>query len=175
MVSRVTKDAGVNRFVWNGLHQSGLPAPPATYQVRLKVGETTLTQPLTVLIDPRIAAGGVTVADLEEQFAHNMRLRELSAAVAQTLTRVRTARTQLASATGADVDRKNRIEAIYEQMVPIPEGVRYAKPGLPQHVSYLAGMTTGVDQKVGRDAIERYAVLKKQHDDIKAELDRILR
>ena len=174
VVSRVTKDAGVNRFVWNGQHQSGLPVPPATYQVRLKVGETTLTQPLTVLIDPRIAAGGVTVADLQEQFAHNMRLRELSAAVAQTLTRVRTARTQLASATGADVDRKNRIEAIYEQMVAIPEGVRYAKPGLPQHVSYLAGMTTGVDQKVGRDAIERYEVLKKQHDDIKAELDRIL-
>ena len=174
VVPRVTKDAGVNRFVWNGQHQSGLSVPPATYHVRLKVGETTLTQPVTVLIDPRIAAGGVTVADLQEQFAHNMRLRELSAAVAQTLTRVRTARTQLANATGADVDRKNRIEAIYEQMVAIPEGVRYAKPGLPQHVSYLAGMTTGVDQKVGRDAIERYAVLKKQHDDIKAELDRIL-
>ena len=175
VASRVTKDAGVNRFVWNGQQQSGLSVPPATYQVRLKVGETTLTQPLTVLIDPRVAAGGVTVADLQEQFAHNMRLRELSAAVAQTLTRVRTARMQLANATGADVDRKNRIEAIYEQMVAIPEGVRYAKPGLPQHVSYLTGMTTGVDQKVGRDAIERYAVLKKQHDDIKAELDRILR
>jgi hypothetical protein len=102
-------------------------------------------------------------------------MRELSTAVAQTLTRVRTARTQLASATGADVDKKNRIEAIYEQMVAIPEGVRYAKPGLPQQVSYLAGMTAGVDQKIGRDATERYAVLKKQHDDIKAELERILR
>jgi hypothetical protein len=174
-VSRVTKDAGVNRFVWNGQHHSGVTAPPATYQVRLKVGETTLTQPLTVLIDPRVAAGGVTVADLQEQFDHNMRMRELSTAVAQTLTRVRTARTQLASATGADVDKKNRIEAIYEQMVAIPEGVRYAKPGLPQQVSYLAGMTAGVDQKIGRDATERYAVLKKQHDDIKAELERILR
>jgi len=174
-VSRVTKDQGINRFVWNVQHQSGLPAPPAAYQARLKVGETTLTVPFNLLIDPRIAAGGVTAADLQEQFDHNTRIRELSTAMTQTVTRVRAAREQLKSATGADVDKKNRVEAIYEQLVAIPEGVRYNKPGLQQHVSYLAGMTTGVDQKIGRDALERYAVLKKQLDDIRAELDRILR
>jgi photosystem II stability/assembly factor-like uncharacterized protein len=174
VISRVTKDAGINRFVWNVQHQSGLTVPPGQYQARLKVGETTLTQPLTVLIDPRIAAEGVTVADLQEQFDHNTRMRELSAAVAQTLTRVRTARTQLATATGADVAKKDRIEAIYEQIVNTPEGIRYNKPGLQSHVSYLAGMTTGVDQKIGRDALERYAALKKQLDDIRAELDRLL-
>ena len=56
-----------------------------------------------------------------------------------------------------------------------PEGVRYNKPGLQSHVNYLAGMTTGVDQKVGRDALERYAVLKKQIDEIKVELEKILK
>jgi len=175
VVSRVTKDAGFNRFVWNVQHSSGLSAPPGAYQFRLKVGETTLTQPINVLIDPRIAAGGVTVADLQEQFDHNTRVRELSAAVAATLTRVRAARAQLANATGADADKKNRVEAIYEQIVNTPEGVRYNKPGLQAHVTYLANLTSGVDQKIGRDAIERYAVLKKQHDEIKAELDRVLR
>jgi hypothetical protein len=35
-------------------------------------------------------------------------------------------------------------------------------------------MTTGADQKIGRDAIERYNVLKKQLDDIRAELDKLL-
>ena len=35
-------------------------------------------------------------------------------------------------------------------------------------------MTTGVDQKIGRDAIERYAVLKKELDALKAELDKLL-
>jgi hypothetical protein len=143
--------------------------------VRLKVGDVTLTQPMTVLIDPRIAADGITVADLQEQFDHNTRMRQLSADVTQVVTRVRTARSQLANATGADVDKKNKIEAIYEQLVNTPEGVRYNKPGLQSHVTYLAGMTTGVDQKVGRDAVERYNVLKKQLDDIKLELDKVLR
>jgi hypothetical protein len=35
-------------------------------------------------------------------------------------------------------------------------------------------MTAGNDQKIGRDALARYTVLKKELDAIKAELDRIL-
>ena len=35
-------------------------------------------------------------------------------------------------------------------------------------------MTTRVDQKVGRDALERYQVLKKELDTVRAEVDRIL-
>ena len=36
-------------------------------------------------------------------------------------------------------------------------------------------MTTSVDQKIGRDAIERYEVLRKELDEIRAELDRIVK
>ena len=32
-------------------------------------------------------------------------------------------------------------------------------------------MTAGVDQKIGRDAIERYQVLKKELDALKAEVE----
>jgi hypothetical protein len=35
-------------------------------------------------------------------------------------------------------------------------------------------MTTGADQKVGKDALDRYAVLKKELDAIVLELDRVL-
>jgi hypothetical protein len=35
-------------------------------------------------------------------------------------------------------------------------------------------MTAGNDQKIGRDAIARYAVLRRELDAIKAELARIL-
>jgi hypothetical protein len=52
--------------------------------------------------------------------------------------------------------------------------VRYGKPGLQAHVTYLASMTANVDQKIGRDAIERYQVLKKEFDTLRAEADRIL-
>jgi hypothetical protein len=172
--ARVTKNAGLNRFVWTVQHQSGLGAPPGMYQARLKVDATTLTQPLNVLIDPRLAAEGLTAADIKEQFEHNMRMRTLTADVNQTLGRLRDARTKFQNATGAEAEKAKRVEALYQQMVIIPEGVRYAKPGLQEHVRYLAGMTTGSDQKIGRDALERYAVLRKELDAMRAELDKIL-
>jgi len=52
--------------------------------------------------------------------------------------------------------------------------VRYSKPGLQAHIIYLAGMTANIDQKIGRDAIERYEVLRKELDAIRAELDSVL-
>ena len=55
-----------------------------------------LTQPFNVLIDPRVAADGVTLADLQEQFEHNMRMRDLVASVNQLATRVREAQKKCA-------------------------------------------------------------------------------
>jgi len=34
--------------------------------------------------------------------------------------------------------------------------VRYSKPGLQAHIIYWRGWTANSDQKIGRDAIERY-------------------
>jgi photosystem II stability/assembly factor-like uncharacterized protein len=171
MPVRVTKTAGMNRVVWNVQDQSGLTVPPGAYQVRLKVDNTTLTQPLTVLIDPRIAAEGVTVADLQEQFDHNTRARELVTAVNQLVTRVRDAQTKLRNAPGANVDLVKQVDAIAGKLLTEP--VRYGKPGLQAHIQYLSGMTGGVDQKIGRDAIERYQVLRKELDAVRAEFDRL--
>jgi hypothetical protein len=162
----------MNRFVWDVRHSSGLGAAPASYQARLTVDGKTLTQPFTVLIDPQLAEEGLTAADIQAQFDHNTRMRELTTEVQQALARVRTARQ--APATAADPKLSAALTTIYEKLVATPEGVRYNKPGLPQQVSYLAGMTTGVDQKVGKDALDRYAELKKQADAIVAELDKLL-
>jgi len=159
---RVTKDGGMNRVVWDVRNSSGLAMPPGSYQARLKAGDVTETQPFTVLIDPRIAAEGVTAADLKEQFDHNVRVRELSSDVSQLLARAR------AGLNNADAAKASAARAIYDAIVATPEGVRYNKPGLQAHVQYLAGMTTGADQKIGRDAIDRYQVLKKELTDLQA-------
>ena len=168
---RVTKNAGMNRFAWDVRHQAGPILPPGKYQVRLKTGAVTLTETLTVLIDPRVAEDGVTLADLQEQFDHNMRMRELVNAVNQLVTRVRDAQTKLKS-NGGDAEKLNSLNAIAGKLMTEP--VRYGKPGLQAHIIYLAGMTANVDQKIGRDAVERYAVLKKELDDLRAEVDRVL-
>jgi len=162
---RVTRADGHNRFVWDARYASGLSAPPGRYQARVKAGDWTATEPFELLIDPRIAAGGVTAADLKEQFDHNVRVRELGAEAGQLLTRVR------AGLTASDAAKAARVRAIYERLVNTPEGVRYNKPGLQSQIQYLASLTTGVDQKIGRDAVERYQALKKELDALKAEAD----
>jgi hypothetical protein len=168
----VTTNPGHNRFVWDLRHSSGLTAPPGTYTARLTVGSTTLAQPINVLIDPRFAAEGMTVADLKEQFEHNLRMREMVAEVGRYRTRINGGIARLRGATGAAADTLARLEAISGKVETEP--VRYGRPGIQQQVSYLAGMTSGADQKVGRDAIQRYEVLRKELDAIKAELDRVL-
>jgi hypothetical protein len=164
-------DAGLNRFVWDLRNQAGVTLPPGQYQARLKIDATSRTETLNVLIDPRIAADGVTVADLREQYEHNTRMRELVTSVNQIAARVRDAQTRLRDS-GTNGDTANRVNVLADRLFT-PQ-VRYSKPGLQAHIIYLAGMTSNIDQKIGRDAIERYNVLRKELDEIRGELDRIL-
>lgn len=130
------------------------------------------TEPFELLIDPRVAEDGVTAADLAEQYTHNLRTRELVAGVNDLVSRVRDAQAKLRGAAAADARRTKAVDAIAATLLTEP--VRYGKPGLQAHISYLAGMTTGVDQKIGRDAIERYEVLRRELDAIRTEVDRLL-
>jgi len=169
--TRATKDAGINRVVWNVQSRDGATMPPGAYQVKLTVGGAAQTQRFTVAIDPNVAASGVTVADLVEQYQHVLNMRAFTQQVTQLVTRVRTARD---AARSGPADRLAAIEKIYSQLATWPEGVRYARPGLQAHTSYLAGLGTRTDQKVGRDAFERLAVLKKDYERLKAEADKLL-
>jgi photosystem II stability/assembly factor-like uncharacterized protein len=169
---RVTKNAGMNRVVWDLRNKDGVTLPPGQYQARVKFGATTQTQPFNVLIDPRVAADGVTVADLQEQYEHNVRMRALVNGVNRLVARVREAQNKPPAAANGDGDTSARLKAIAAKLLTEP--IRYSKPGLQAHINYLASMTANVDQKIGRDAIERYAVLKKEFDAISAEVDQLL-
>src|SRR5581483_9293989 len=126
-----------------------------------------------VLIDPRVAEDGVTVADLVEQYEHNMWMRELVNGVNQLVARVRDfQRNTQATASSSGPDAVARISAGAAKL--LSELVRYGNPGLQAHITYLASMTSNVDQRIGRDAIERYGVLKKEFDVLRAEVDRVL-
>jgi hypothetical protein len=64
-------------------------------------------------------------------------------------------------------DSLARVTALEARLVTPP--VRYSRPGLQAHIAYLYSATTGADQKVGRDAAERYAVLRRELDAAQAE------
>lgn len=172
-IGRVSANAGFNRFVWDVRYENGVGAPPGQYQVRLSAGATTPMQPLIVRIDPRLAEEGVTVADLREQFEHNLRMHEMVEEVDRLAERVEQARSRLADATtDAAADSARSLEPLVARLLTEP--VRYGRPGLQEHIEYLARMTRQADQKVGRDAIERYAVLRRELDGVRAGVERVL-
>ncbi len=176
--TRLEKGPGMHRFTWDlrypGPWQSktrpegpnGPLAVPGTYAVRLTSGPWTSTQPLMVIEDPRIIKSGVTAADLREQFDHNMRVRDLVSEGAQTIARVRAAQ---GVSTGDTLIKLNEVASHL-----ITPAIRYSKPALQTHITYLYSMTTSTDQKIGRDAIERYRALRKELNAETAALNKIL-
>jgi hypothetical protein len=71
-----------------------------------------------------------------------------------------------------DAETKRRLVPLSERL--ITDEIRYSQPGLADHITYLRSMTARTDQKIGRDAIERYEVLRAELDEVTAEVDRIL-
>jgi hypothetical protein len=140
--------------------------------VRLKAGSVTETQPLAIIEDPRILRDGITLEDLRAQFAHNMRVRDLVSDANKTVARLRAAQQRLRGSTGADAERLTKLNELASHL--ITPGIRYSKPELITHITYLYSMTNGADQKPGRDAIDRFQVLRKELDERKKELDKIL-
>jgi hypothetical protein len=167
---RLPKEPGLNRFYWDltapgpwaaDARQSGRNGPlvvPGGYTLRLTVGGWQAEVPLTIAPDPRIVKDGVTVAVMQEQFAHNVRTRDLVSDVNRLVARVDEARQRLDGASGAAADTLARLNTIRAKLVT--PAIRYSRPELQDHIRYLYGMTTAADQKIGRDAVERYRQLR---------------
>jgi len=134
---------------------------PGSYQVRLSAGGWSETKSFRVLMDPRIAQDGVTLADLEGQLGLSLKVRDALGEARMALQRVRdTKKTQPQNSEGW-----RRLDAIETQLATASaNGIRYPQPMLIDQLSYLYGMITQSDQKVGRDGFERYDELRKQLD-----------
>jgi hypothetical protein len=174
---------GLNRFVWNVRGTDNLAMPPGQYQVRLRTGSYTQTQALNVLIDPNIASDGVTAADLRKQYEYAIKQRQLVADVNALVSRVRAAQTRFQNATGAAADTARRLNPIAEKLFTqvvvggtpgVSPEMRYGRPGLQRHVSYLSGLLGNSDSKIGGDAVKRHETLRKELDAMRAQVDRIL-
>ncbi len=182
--ARLDKSVGMHRFTWDlrypGPWESasrpdggnGPMAVPGRYTVKLTVGSSTSTQPLTVVEDPRITKDGITTAILRTQFDHNMRVRTLVSDVNHLVARVEAAQRRLHGATGAAADTLAKVNALAEQL--ITSSIRYSEPKLQTHITYLYGMTNDADQKISNDAVSRYATLRKDLDARLKEADAIL-
>jgi photosystem II stability/assembly factor-like uncharacterized protein len=167
--TKLARTAGMHRFVWdlkypgpwvNAQRPEGPNGPvavPGAYSVRFTSGDYTAAQPLTIIEDPRVTRDGVTTAHLREQFEHNIKARDLVSKVNKAVARLRDAQK-----TKKDPDTLTKLDKLAARM--ITPTIRYSKPEIQTHIQYLYGMTNSADQKIGKDAVERYEVLRKELD-----------
>lgn len=175
---RLPANPGMNRFVWDyrwpgpwtsnpqASGRNGPLAVPGKYLLRLSVGEWRQETELVIAPDPRIAQDGVTAEVFEEQLIHNLAVRDLVSEVNQLVEQVRTART---AASGAKAQALLEFE---KKLVTPP--IRYSKPELQAHISYLYSLTLRSDQKVGNDAKARLEELRGQLAIMKREAESLL-
>ena len=103
----ITASAGMNSFQWPMTYPSGVKmagsefhqrpagplALPGTYSARLTIDDWSMTQPFTLLRDPRVA---VSAADLAEQFQLQIQIRDTLSAIATGVNTIRSLTRQLA-------------------------------------------------------------------------------
>jgi photosystem II stability/assembly factor-like uncharacterized protein len=183
-MTRVPKRAGANRFAWD-LRYPGSPAPdktrgaagprvvPGKYQVRLTVGEVPETRPLEVRVDPRVAADGVTQADLEEQLALSLRVRDLANDARQTAIRIRQARQDAGTKGAGAAATLQKLEALEARLVSA-QGP-YPQPMLIDQLGNLSRMISAADQRIGRSTFRYFDELKQELEKIREVLDALLR
>lgn len=104
---RVSTSLGMNRFVWDMRYPEPTSVPgavfweapmegpigtPGFYEVQLKVGDQTFTQPFEIRKDPRVSASD---ADLHAQFALLMEIRDRVSATHDAVNTIRDVRNQM--------------------------------------------------------------------------------
>jgi photosystem II stability/assembly factor-like uncharacterized protein len=141
VVRKLPAKAGLNRFVWDLRHTDaarfkglvlwaantrGPRAVPGRYEVRLTAGGRTLTEPLQVKGDPRLAA---TPEDLAAQLALSLRIRDTLTQTHQAITRLRAVRDQVtetlrrAKLKGGDEKVRTAGEALNARLTKIEEAL----------------------------------------------------
>jgi photosystem II stability/assembly factor-like uncharacterized protein len=171
--ARLTKKAGMNRFVWDLRHPgpdgagAGPLAVPGRYQVKLSAGSWSQTRWLEVKMDPRVAADGVTLADLQQQLDISLKVRDAISEARKLANRLRDAREKLKG----DAAASKKLEELWSRVVTA--SVIYPQPMLIDQFSNISRMINQADQKVGRDAFVRYEDLMKEMAAIKTALEAI--
>ena len=169
--------SGMHRYVWDMRH-SGLGSsenwtlrgplvPPGTYEFRLNAKEKVFTQRGILQIDPRIAADGVDVHDLQAQFEFGLELLNTRGDAATAVERIDS--TMEMAADGA---ARQALKTLRSLLVTAT-GDSYPQPMLIDQLRYLASFTSQGDFRPGKDAYERLLELQEKLKKIIQQLDEL--
>ncbi|MEO9030185.1 MAG: glycosyl hydrolase, partial [Ktedonobacteraceae bacterium] len=167
---RVPKEAGTNRFAWNMRYpdpskvsegfmgaDNGLVGPvvsPGTYQVRLLVGEQSLSVSFEIQKDPRVAA---SQRDLDDQCALLLSIRDRLSETHEAITLLRDTRQQVEQweqrTTGRDEHEaiaeaakvvQEKLTAIEEELIQVKAKTRQDTLNHPAKLNTKISALTGV-------------------------------
>jgi photosystem II stability/assembly factor-like uncharacterized protein len=189
---RVSNSAGLNTFAWNlrypdastfqnlimwAAGTNGPVAVPGTYTVRMKVGNTTEAQTFKLVKDPRSKA---TQADLEDQFAFLMKVRDETSKANDAVKLVRNVRAQITDRTAKLPEAKrgsfetsakalNSILSTAEQAIYQTQNRSGQDPlnypiRLNNKIAALAGVASGTDARPTDQTRQVFAILSKELD-----------
>jgi photosystem II stability/assembly factor-like uncharacterized protein len=182
---RVATSAGLHRLRWDLRHNPkmagrGPMAVPGRYTVRVSADGVTAEKSFALKVDPRVEADGVTPADLEEQLALNLRLRDVITEARGALADLEVAKERIGDPSELESEAQARAEAALAELMAVEaamvtkSGGSYQTPMLVAQLNYLYGMTSRADQRPGRDAYLRLEVLESELQRHVAVLRRIL-
>ena len=173
--TKLEEKEGLHRFHWN-LQQKGAwdkdekrsykygpMVAPGTYFAILKVNGTTYEQPFEIVIDPRVMASGLTVADIEAQINIQNKLIDLLSEVKKLIVKLED---KIKKSTGA---RQNLLKTVLKKLKN--NSGAYPQQMLVSQISYLLYMISGAGQLPGQEALDRYAELVQQLNAIKTEVE----
>ncbi len=183
---RVGTTAGMHRFMWDlrypgELAGRGPLAIPDRYEVRLTAAGGSQTRSFEVLMDPRVADDDVTLADMQEQFSLNIRIRDALIRGRLAVQDLESAKEDMEAGGEAGRDAAARAMEALEELAEVEAALvsrtdgSYQTPMLIDQLSYLYGMTSRADQRPGTDAYERLQILEVELERHIETLQRIMR
>jgi photosystem II stability/assembly factor-like uncharacterized protein len=189
----IRAEAGMQRVTWDlrypgpwtAQNPNGGPGgpmvPPGKYSVRLTAGGQTITRNFDLRSDPRVAADGVSDGDIAEQVKFQLQVRDaigdarkLQQSIEQAMQKAGQKPGLAPGLPGTTVSTTkydNQLQALYARVVDTP-GI-YTQPMLISQFNNIQRMVTQADQKIGRDAYERYADLVKELAAVEAQLKKL--
>jgi hypothetical protein len=189
----IRAEAGMQRIQWDLRYPGpwtaqspnggpgGPMVPPGKYTVRLTAGGQTITRAFQLLSDPRVATDGVTDGDIAEQVRFQLQLRDaisdarkLQQSIEQAMQKAGL-KPQLAPGmpgqSPSNTTYDHPLQQLYARVVETP-GI-YTQPMLISQLNNIQRMVTQADQKIGKDAHDRYADLIKELQAVEAQLKKL--
>ena len=174
----LSTNAGLNRFRWTMRHfgawhtsegrryQNGPMVKPGTYTVRLTAGDSVMAHQFELQVDPRVLAGGTTLADISAQVDLQLEITELLSSARRLEDALGTEQEELEeleTETGLNAQQQKRMESVNSVLSALrtAEGI-YMEPMLTAQISYLFNMINAADQAPGQEAESRFAELRQQ-------------